>query len=562
MLKNNKNEASVNRPTRGRCVAAVVSLAAVLILTASGLPAATTINAKSASQSDVASAIASAADGDTVAIPSGTASWTHTLQVKKGITIQGAGVGVTIIKDSVQSGQLIQWTLAAGYQCRLTGIEFQDGGRANRQSDVLRVVGSNTDGSLFRFDHCKWNNVNGAGTFDTVIGVIDHNTFILDRTGLPINIYGSYWNGQTLGDGSWAAATDYGSSQFLFIEDNTFTHTQQSQQGITDAYAGARFVVRHNNIFNGLVSNHGTESTGRVRGCRAVEVYNNSYTGTGLNRFVGGVRSGGVLFHDNTISGYSGNLAEFSLQNYRSFHVFAPWGGADGTNRWDKNQPNAFFTGRAAANSSGTTVTVSGNPNWRTNQWVGYTIRRTTDVCGTGTQNYSWIASNTANSITYAGNALYPKELDTSFCSGDSLEIRKIDHALDQPGTAGGSLINGDPPVEPRHWNDQVIEPCYSWNNTNEVNGQVNFGAGPGVIANVHFFNDTPMPGYTPYIYPHPLTKGLPLPDQMTRKPKGTSQHHVLKERQPWGGIKVGRRKAKNRSGTDEMAEGQHDPGN
>jgi hypothetical protein len=118
--------------------------------------------------------------------------------------------------------------------------------------------------------------------------------------------------------------------------------------------------------------------------------------------------------------------------------------------------------------------------------------------------------------------------------------------------------------MQPRSWNDQVIEPCYSWNNTNEVNGQVNFGAGPGVIANVHYFNDTPMPGYTPYIYPHPLTKGLPLPDQITRKAKGNSQHSLHKERQPWGGMKPGRKKAKkeNESPIEEMTEGQHNPGN
>ncbi len=102
-------------PTRAPRVAALVSLTATLVLTASGLTAARTINANSASQSDVAAAIASAADGDTVTIPGGTASWTRTLQIKKGITIQGAGVGATIIKDSVQSGQLIRWTLAAGY---------------------------------------------------------------------------------------------------------------------------------------------------------------------------------------------------------------------------------------------------------------------------------------------------------------------------------------------------------------------------------------------------------------------------------------------------------------
>ena len=48
-------------PAQAPRVAALISLAATLILTASGLEGATTVNAKSASQSDVAAAIASAA---------------------------------------------------------------------------------------------------------------------------------------------------------------------------------------------------------------------------------------------------------------------------------------------------------------------------------------------------------------------------------------------------------------------------------------------------------------------------------------------------------------------
>jgi hypothetical protein len=534
-------------PTPAPRVTALVSLAATLILTASGLAAATTINAKSASQSDVAAAIASAVNGDTVTIPGGTASWTRTLQIKKGITIQGAGVGVTIIKDGVQSGQLIRWTLAAGQPSRLTGIEFQDGGRVNTinaPDGIVHVDGSNTNGSTFRFDHCKWNNLNGGTVLDTVIGVIDHNTFVTDKSSSPIYPYASHWDGQNFGDGSWATPTGFGSSQFLFIEDNIFTHSQQGQQAVTDAYAGARFVVRHNNIFNGIVYAHGTESTGRPRGGRAMEVYGNTFTGTGINKIVGTSRSGGVLFHDNSISGYWGNLATFTLSNYRYFFPFSPWGGADGTNAWDVNSPTVFFTGRAATNSSGTTVTVS-DANWTTNQWVGYTLMRTSSLCSLNTVTFGWILSNTSNTITYTGNGGY-NIANMAFCTGDTLEIRKVDHALDQPGRALGSLITGDSSVRPAAWNNQVTEPCYSWENTNEVNGQVNFSAGPGVRANVHYFNSTPMPGYTPYTYPHPLTKSSP-PSQPTVSAAPVSQSYLNKSnerkakkinRRRWGGAK------------------------
>jgi hypothetical protein len=282
-----------------------------------------------------------AQNGDTITLPAGIFTWTTGVIVTKAITLQGAGVGVTILKDDVQSGQLILWTLAAGYPSRITGIEFQDGGRINvisAPAGVLHVNGSNTNGSTFRFDHSEWNNLKGPTVFDTVIGVIDHNTFITD-TGfsIPFYAYATTWDGQLNGDGSWAAATGFGSSQFLFLENNTFTHSTATMQSASDAYAGARFVFRYNAFINNTINNHGTESTGRTRGGRAVEVYNNIFTGTGLNKYVGGIRSGGVLFHDNGVSGYWGNSALFSLTNVRNYMPFVPWGGADGTSVWDVN---------------------------------------------------------------------------------------------------------------------------------------------------------------------------------------------------------------------------------
>ena len=450
-------------------------------------------------------------NGDTITLPAGTFTWTTRVKLTKAITLQGAGVGATIIRDGVQSGSLLTFTLVAGHVSRLTGIEFKNGGRINTAlapRGVLHVAGSNTNGSAFRWDHSKWTNVNGYSVFDTVLGVIDHNTFLNSPGQYTIYVYGSRWNGQgTYGDGSWAAPVNFGSGDFLFIEDNTFTNNDPVYFGvITDALAGARFVLRHNAIYNGRPTDHGTESGGRIRGSRAMEVYNNTYTGTNMANFAGGSRSSRVLFHHNTFSGYWNNQV-FSLGNWRNFYPFSPWGGADGTSVWDVNAPNAFFTGTATSNSSGTSVTVSG-ANWTTNQWAGYTIRRTSNNCNSNSITFAWIKSNTSNRISYTDNGGYQTP-SLAFCAGDTLKIRRVDHALDQPGRGGGSLITGETPVRPSGWNDQVTEPCYSWNN-----GQARFSAGPGVRANVHYFNNTPMPGYTPYIYPHPLTGngGTPLP--------------------------------------------------
>src|SRR5947207_10096437 len=69
-----------------------------------------------------------ARNGDTVTLPAGTLHWATRVTISKAITLQGAGVGTTVIMDSVQSGQLIQVALAAGNVTRITGIEFQNGG--------------------------------------------------------------------------------------------------------------------------------------------------------------------------------------------------------------------------------------------------------------------------------------------------------------------------------------------------------------------------------------------------------------------------------------------------
>jgi hypothetical protein len=444
-------------------------------------------------------------NGDTITIPAGTFNWTTRVTISKSITLQGAGVGNTIIKDAVNGTQLIQVGLVANNLTRITGIEFQDGGRANNQlGGILKFTGSNTDGSKLRMDHCQFDDLNGMIVADTVIGVMDHNTFIrATKNGDSVVIYDNFWNGGTLGDKSWSDTTQFGSDRFLFLEDNIFRNNGDGLHGVTDSYAGARFVVRHNQIFDEEVYTHGTESNGRARGTRAVEVYNNNYVGTDHNRFVGQMRSGVVLFHENTISGYWTGSTEFTLQCYRAQDSFNPWGGADGTNQWDINS-GSFYSGTASAGGNHT-VSVSGSP-WTSNQWVGYTIRRDAG----GSPGFGEILSNTRNTITFSGGLFG----NLNFTAGNTFKIYKVNQAIDQPGRARGSLITGNPPIKPTAWNNQVTEPCYAWNNVSGGTQQVGFGRGNLVVRpGEHYFNNTPMPGYVPYTYPHPLVgNGSPTP--------------------------------------------------
>jgi hypothetical protein len=508
-------------------------------------------------------------NGDTITIPAGTFTWSRGINITKAITLQGAGVGRTIIKDNVPNGSLIGIRLAANKLTRITGIEFQNGGRTSYYNGVVTVAGSNTNGSQFRMDHCKWGvDVNGAPIFDTVIGVIDHNTFIRrgGEDGHCFWVFGTHWNGSGNGDGSWPAPTNFGSSQFLFFEDNTFTSTHPSYLiSLCDAYDGARFVLRHNTITGFTFQNHGTESSGRRRGTRATEFYNNYCDGKNLNQFVGGSRSGSQVIHDNTCVNFSGG-GTWNLQNYRSYAAFPVFGGADGTNPWDVNDPRVYYTGTAGQNSSGTTVTVSGNPNWATNRWVGYVVRRTTNLCNvTNANTFGLIIGNTSNTLTWIPNA-FTGLAALSICAGDSVEIRKVIWAMDMPGRARGSLLADvfNPPV-PSGWNDQVTEPVYAWNN-GTLHVVTNL---PNIHEGEHFFNGTPMPGYTPYVYPHPLVTGgeLPLIEQPLLPSPAATRSSL---RRPWGGKKQQRteelekktRKKVKQNPANERVESQEKLGN
>ncbi|HET6888779.1 MAG TPA: hypothetical protein VFH87_12755 [Candidatus Udaeobacter sp.] len=535
MPRNPKADRNLRRPsTPGPCVTAVVSLGTTLIFALSRLSGATTVNASSASQSDVAAAVASAADGDTVTIPAGTASWTRTLVVRKAITIQGAGVGVTIIKDSVQGTEFLKITLVAGMLTRVTGIEFQDGGRTQITHAGLHIDGKNTDGSQFRMDHCNWYDMMCSIVPDTVIGVFDHIDF---KVGAPNKsngifvFYGSRWDGGEFGDGSWAKPAGFGSSQFTFVEDCTITAPAGHLSGLTDAYAGARFVIRHNRIIGAITHTHGTESTGRPRSSRAMEIYDNYIDGHSDNRFVGSNRGGAELFYNNTLVNFWGGLAGHVLTSYHMTGTYPTFGGGDGTNGWDKNNSgNPFYSGTVSA-VSGSTVSVSGT-SWSNNQWAGYSAKKNSG-------GFVYIESNTSNSFNFKTSS------NVTFSVGDSFVINKVDQCIDQPGAGSSTLISGYNVTPPPNWT-QGVEPCYIWNNTNDGAAFATYTPDTlNIKQGTHYFNNTPMPGYTPYVYPHPLTKGLPPPEQMTRNVKGNSQDNLRKERQPWGGKKLDRKKAK-----------------
>ena len=70
---------------------------------------------------DVQRKINDAADGDIVTLPAGTKTWTTgvTIPKSKAITLQGSGIGSTIIQDGVQSGPLLTINVRTGDNTKL-----------------------------------------------------------------------------------------------------------------------------------------------------------------------------------------------------------------------------------------------------------------------------------------------------------------------------------------------------------------------------------------------------------------------------------------------------------
>jgi hypothetical protein len=534
--------------------------AAVQATTASSPTPPTTIDARSPSLADVTTAINSANDGDTIIIPAGTASWTSTLILSKGITLQGqtttdpvAGTAVdkTIIQDNVSRGSagtpLIKVQSVLGKTYRVSGITFQPGLTQNNSNGAIYLTGNS---HAVRFDHCHFRPMPAqsiyVGVWGAIYGVADHNvlecpegkqSFVINMGNWP-NPDGSV--GQ-YGDGSWASPTSLGSEKFFFIEDNYIKNVSSpftEYAGNLDSTWGGRWVFRHNHCYEVQLTNHGTEG-GRFRGCRAREIYNNDFHYAHAHG-CGGSRSGVTIAHDNTWDGVAPGHG-YVLEAFRASTSEPSWGGGSGSNLWDVNDvANAPFTqngfnyspinglyqsGTASVGTkytagSNTATLVDSSKNWRVNQWVNFAVKRLAD------NTIGQVTSNTSTQLT-----LFNYTSGTSqahWTAGDKYEIRRPLILLDQPGRGQSDLITGTTPINTTTrgatWPHNALEPAYSWNNKYTPTGaSITFKAGPSnawlQLEGRDFFNNTPMPGYTPYVYPHPLTSNLAPPSNLTIAP-------------------------------------------
>jgi hypothetical protein len=517
----------------------------IIVLTPATLHAAT-IAAPTCSSADVSAAVQAAKNGDTVLIPPGTCTWTRglgsdcpfpdgrdrsfclstTVGDTKWITIQGAGIGQTIIIDAVSRNAAnnrptvaISWRLKPGGLSRITGIEFRSviGLDGNTTPGVCEKI-SNTSAPVslygdsgspptagFRLDHNKFVEHGACQVFDLggttpsyLRGVIDHNFFDFttdpgDPQAIISNVYNyqlSWQNVGTNGDNSWAKPNTLGTAEAIFFEDNVFhnAQTRMFSNGTRQFYAlslegadGARIVARHNNFRATVYTHHGTGSA--IRSVRQFEIYDNDFTGpdgclntvdaTGCNPWnlygsmsnpVVGSRGGvGVVFN-NRVTWTNGGMKPYVL------------------NVVDERTPGS-------PNSGSTFGACNGSNVWDQNTQNG---RLCIDQPGAGAgdlvQSNAWSDYGMANLCS----APYPKNVTRGCIAA---------------------------------WPRQVADPNYEWNNT--INGTLVTachidvsGSSNPIVDGVDCIHG-PRPDYTPYTYPHPLTTGATTSGPAPAPPTG-----------------------------------------
>lgn len=327
-----------------------------------------TIHAATCNSSDVQAALNSVSvDGSTVIIPAGTCTWTTAVSYNQvfSTTILGAGnqstVGggdATVILDHINhnNGGKPDYTIAistaAGKSFRFSGVTLeQDGSSVTSNNGNFLLSGSS---QAFRVDHCHFlkNNQLQVGVGGQVYGVFDHDLFDSSDLGIRMSAYN--WGGGTNGDGSWADATTFGSNRFIFVENSTFNSLSTgTPTPANDCITAGRFVFRFNNLINGAaLQTHPTGhdgSTGNDRGCRAWEIYENTFTNTGATPEFNAMFASagtGLMWGNAILSGYENGMTLHSMRRDNSTYAQTStpngWGycgsSFNGTkSNWDQN---------------------------------------------------------------------------------------------------------------------------------------------------------------------------------------------------------------------------------
>jgi hypothetical protein len=247
---------------------------------------AATVTAASCAQGPVQGAIDAARAGDIVRIPAGNCTWTATVTVRAGITLQGAGIDATTIRID-HGGAGLRIRTGADPLYRVTGLTLvaaRDNRVGNDTTDAMIAIDGLSQLSNWRVDHVSLREdpqslaPYGIGVSGPTYGVVDHVTFDGIGTGLFVQ-EGVGADPVLWGDLSWTRPIDWGGPRAVYVEDSTFIGRTPNREQVYDGRYGGRVVFRRNTVRNAWIEPH----SGCPNGGRAIlhnEVYENTFVDT------------------------------------------------------------------------------------------------------------------------------------------------------------------------------------------------------------------------------------------------------------------------------------------
>ena len=321
------------------------------------------INAASPSQADVQAAINSAANGDTVQLPTGTATWATNVTIPNTKGIKLRGFSNTTTDTITLSSTLTPTTAESGNaQVRITNFRFVR--QAAYAGNLIKMLGL---AKTWRIDNIVFDDNNVLATETRTIeigvkgsengddynyGVIDNCQFIGRNSVTNLHVNWVRWGALQLdqvasGDYIWTLNPDRGSARAVYVEDCTFSDhasaTATSQ--ICDTQYAGQIVIRNCTIQNPWISTHSGMTNGG-RNTPWTEVYNNTFT-QDANQYTGYNiefrSSSGVIYNNTSVNTWDAGVDH--ERSWRTDGAGAYGGKQDGTRAFDQNSGTAGWRG-------------------------------------------------------------------------------------------------------------------------------------------------------------------------------------------------------------------------
>jgi len=430
------------------------------------------VTASSCSKTDVQSAINNASRGDTVNVPAGTCTWSSAVSITKGLTLSGAGVGITVIMNGAGDGTVLQISpdstaISNEETIEVTGFTIDGNGTGY---GLIGIYGAPDNGTkpfknLIIVGNRIQNTGSTSGNGNTCIynfngqtrGVISGNIF--DRCDIVYRPMGSddttEWSNTAYNNFT------YGSADNLYFENNTILYStaynsDDNYGGWIESGQGGRTVVRFNTWDMANITN--SAELWDIHGFQNFYGSSNGQTGTMVVEY------------------YGNKVIHESASNYRWIDHRGSWG--------------LFFNNTYSGGSS---------PDIEVNQYNGGCTNQIVPT----PSNYNPIVNN-----SYFFNNTVNGTLKSAIAgSSNSCGVVENSNWWNQNtgfnGTSGVGygLLSGRPStcsVGVGYWaTDQG-----SWNSSGS--------GGQGVFYKCTATNTWTL-YYTPYTYPHPLTNGAPV---------------------------------------------------